>query len=149
SSSLRSTVAATAPRSRASSTMAPSTEPAGSQLAADLMPRGGSSALAPGECRTCDVIEDTSHQGARRARQPPGRMLAINPARHGDVGHGTDAAHGIERQQALEDAHALQAAVAIGQEIVEKEIPGHGDVGGAALGEYEADLRQAQCSLER
>ena len=88
-------------------------------------------------------------RGARRARQPPGRMLAINPARHPDVGHGTDAAHGVERQQALKDRQALQPAVAIGQQIVEKEIPGHGDVGGAGLRQVEAHLRQAQRALER
>src|SRR5882757_7701476 len=84
------------------------------------------SSLAPDEQPGHRVIPYHAHQRARSTRQPPDRLLIVDRERDADIGEQPDAAYQVKQQQAAQDAEPLQPLVAIGQEIVQDEIAGHG-----------------------
>src|SRR5258706_10356387 len=91
------------------------------------------SSLAPDEQSGHRVIPYHAHQRARRAGQPPDRLLIVDRERHADIGNEADAAYQVKQQQAAQDRKALQPLVAIGKKIVQDEIAGHGQQRAAGL----------------
>src|SRR5581483_8867091 len=106
------------------------------------------SSLAPDEQSGHRVIPDHAHQGAGGARKPPDRLLVVNREGHADIGQETDAANEIEQQQAADDCKALQPLVAIGQEVVEDEVAGHGANRAKGLGLRERKTKTLKRRIE-
>ncbi len=60
-------------------------------------------------------------------------MRAVDPRGDTHIGNRADAAHHVERHEADHHRETLEALVAIGELVVEEEVPGHGGEGGDRL----------------
>src|SRR5689334_20675843 len=84
------------------------------------------SARAPRQDRADGVVPHRAHGGASKAGEPPERALLIEDNRgDADIGDRAEAADQRERDEPAHEAPAGEAAVAVGQDVVEREIAHH------------------------
>ena len=66
-----------------------------------------------------------------------------------DIGDRTDPAHGVEAQQAKQGRAAAQLPVAIGEEVVDPEVGGHGEDSRRRLRPFERHAGKDETEAQR
>src|SRR3954471_7290501 len=82
-------------------------------------------ALPPDESRADHVIPHCAHQRAAEPGDPPLRVVAVDHRGDADVRDGADRADHLEPDQPGDELPAGEPLVAVGEHVVENEIPGN------------------------
>jgi Dolichyl-phosphate-mannose-protein mannosyltransferase len=90
------------------------------------------------------VIPDPTDEHSCQAGERPLRAALEQIGGDADVRHCADAAHAHERGETAQPGPALQAPIAIGEDVVQREVADHRRGGGDRLGRHEARVERLQ-----